>query len=180
MASFILVLRRIFILSSNQMFMFLAKSNTIIWQKLNPKPSSSKSNLCPSYEYIFHLVKSNDYKYNLTLAPLKHTDKPSHSPRHRNLKDDTIKINPYIPRTDGKNMGDFWNDDIVSSAVVNQRIDNDVEHPAPFPEKIVILPVLQTTDEGDLVLDPFTGSGTTGRVSQQNNRRFVGYDIKVY
>jgi len=53
-------------------------------------------------------------------------------------------------------------------------------HPAPFPEKIVILPVLQTTDEGDLVIDHFCGSMTTGRVSQRNNRRFVGYDVKVY
>ena len=154
--------------------------NTIIWQKTNPKPSSSKSNLCPSYEFIFHLVKSNDYKYDPTLTPLKHTTKPSHSPRHRNLKDDTIKINPYIPRTDGKNMGDFWNEDIVSSAVVNQRNDSNVEHPAPFPEKIVLLPLLQTTNEGDLVLDTFMGSGTTGRVAQSNNRRFVGYDIKVF
>ena len=154
--------------------------NTIIWKKTNPKPSSSKSNLCPSYEYIFHLVKTNDYKYYPTLTPLKHTTKPSHSPRHRNLKDDTIKINPYIPRSEGKNMADYWDEDVVSSAVVNQRIDNDVEHPAPFPEKIVILPVLQTTDEGDLVCDPFTGSGTTGRVAQSNNRRFVGYDIKVF
>ena len=154
--------------------------NNIIWKKLNPKPSSTKSNLTPSYEYIFHLVKSNDYKYYPILTPLKNTTRSSHSPRHRNLKDDSIKINPYIPRREGKNMGDFWNEDIVSSAVVNQRIDNDVEHPAPFPEKIVILPVLQTTDEGDLVCDPFTGSGTTGRVAQSNNRRFVGYDIKVF
>ena len=153
--------------------------NTIIWQKLNPKPSSSKSNLCPSYEYIFHLVKSNDYKYNLTLAPLKHTTKPSHSPRHRNLKGNSIETNPFIPR-DGKNMGDFWNEDIVKSAVVNQKISEDIEHPAPFPEKIVILPVLQTTDEGDLVLDPFAGSCTTGKVAQSNKRRFVGYDLKVY
>ena len=154
--------------------------NTIIWQKTNPKPSSSKSNLCPSYEFIFHLVKSNDYKYDPTLTPLKHTTKPSHSPRHRNLKDDSIKINPYIPRREGKNMGDFWNEDIVSSAVVNQRNDSNVEHPAPFPEKIVLLPLLQTTNEGDLVLDTFMGSGTTGRVAQSKNRRFVGYDIKVF
>ncbi len=154
--------------------------NTIIWQKTNPKQSSSKSNLCPSYEFIFHLVKSNDYKYDPTLTPLKHTTKPSHSPRHRNLKDDSIKINPYIPRREGKNMGDFWNEDIVSSAVVNQRNDSNVEHPAPFPEKIVLLPLLQTTNEGDLVLDTFMGSGTTGRVAQSNNRRFVGYDIKVF
>jgi site-specific DNA-methyltransferase (adenine-specific) len=124
-------------------------------------------------------VQSNDYKYYPTLAPLKHTTKPSHSPRHRNLKDDSIKINPYIPRQ-GKNMGDYWDLDIVSSAVAHQKFDDDVEHPAPFPEKIIILPLLQTTNEGDLVLDPFCGSYTTGRVSQRNNRRFVGYDVKVY
>ncbi len=66
------------------------------------------------------------------------------------------------------------------STVAHQKFDDDVEHPAPFPEKIIILPLLQTTNEGDLVLDPFCGSYTTGRVSQRNNRRFVGYDVKVY
>ena len=60
------------------------------------------------------------------------------------------------------------------------KISEGVEHPAPFPEKIVILPVLQTTNEGDLVLDPFCGSMTTGKVSQRFNRQFVGYDVQVY
>jgi len=45
---------------------------------------------------------------------------------------------------------------------------------------IVILPVLQTTNEGDLVLDPFCGSMTTGKVSERFNRQFVGYDVQVY
>ena len=153
--------------------------NTIIWAKTNPKPSSSKSNLCPTYEFIFHLVKTSDYIYNHTLAPIKDSTKPSHSPRHRNLKNDNIKINPYIPR-EGKNMGDWWSEEIVQSAVVNQQLTEGVEHPAPFPEKIVILPVLQTTNEGDLVLDPFCGSMTTGKVSERFNRQFVGYDVQVY
>jgi DNA modification methylase len=153
--------------------------NSIIWAKTNPKPSSSKSNLCPTYEFIFHLVKSSDYIYNPTLAPIKDSTKPSHSPRHRNLKNSNSKINPYIPRQ-GKNMGDWWSEEIVQSAVVNQKLTEGVEHPAPFPEKIVILPVLQTTNEGDLVLDPFCGSMTTGKVSQRFNRQFVGYDVQVY
>ena len=38
--------------------------NTIIWHKSNPKPSSSKNNLTPSYEYIFHLIKNKNYFYN--------------------------------------------------------------------------------------------------------------------
>ena len=50
--------------------------NTIIWSKTNPKPQSSKSNLTPTYEFIFHLVKGLDYKYRHTLAPLKHSTKP--------------------------------------------------------------------------------------------------------
>ncbi len=52
--------------------------------------------------------------------------------------------------------------------------------PAPFPENIVTLPILQSSQEGDLVLDLFMGAGTTGRVANKFNRRFVGYDVKVY
>lgn len=87
---------------------------------------------------------------------------------------------PYIPR-DGKNLGDFWTEDTVRAAVAkNSRTDNALEHPAPFPKDIIRLPILQTTDEGDLILDPFMGSGTTGKVANEMDRMFVGYDIKKY
>lgn len=45
---------------------------------------------------------------------------------------------------------------------------------------IIRLPIMQTTDEGDLILDPFMGSGTTGKVANEMGRRFVGYDIRSY
>ena len=77
-------------------------------------------------------------------------------------------------------MGDWWSEEVVRTAVVNQKKTSSVEHPAPFPENVITLPILQATDEGDLVLDPFMGSGTTGIVSQRYNRSFVGYDIKTY
>ena len=57
---------------------------------------------------------------------------------------------------------------------------SSVKHPAPFPEDIVTVPLLQTTDEGDLVLDPFMGTGTTGKVANRWGRRFIGYDLKDY
>jgi DNA modification methylase len=89
-------------------------------------------------------------------------------------------VSPYIPNTKGKNMGDYWNEDIVRSAVANQKLNIEGEHPAPFPQQIVLLPILQTSKEGDLVLDPFMGSGTVGRVCDEVNRNFVGYDLKRY
>jgi len=154
--------------------------NTIIWSKTNPKPSSSKSNLCPTYEFIFHFVKQDNYLYNLTLAPLKDSTKASLPPRHRGIGKNGKTESPYIPR-EGKNMGDFWNEDIVRTAVVNQKLtSNKNEHPAPFPEDIITLPILQTSQEGDLILDLFMGSGTTGRVANKLNRRFVGYDLRDY
>jgi len=154
--------------------------NSIIWAKTNPKPQSSKSSLTPTYEFIFHLVKELGYKYDHTLSPMKHTTRPSHPPRHRDIEIHHKKQYPYIPRS-GKNMGDFWDAEIVRAAVVNQAsFDSSVEHPAPYPEDVVTLPILQTTDEGDLVVDPFMGTGTTGRVANRHGRRFVGYDIQSY
>lgn len=154
--------------------------NTIIWSKTNPKPSSSKSNLCPTYEFIFHLVKENSYYYNMTLSPLKDTTKASLPPRHKGIKSNGYSSSPYIPR-EGKNMGDFWSEDIVKTAVVNQKLTTSGnEHPAPFPENIVTLPILQTSQEGDLVLDLFMGTGTTGKVANRFNRKFVGYDLRNY
>ena len=155
--------------------------NTIIWSKTNPKPSSSKSNLTPSYEYIFHFVKSMEYDYYPTLAPLSDKTKPSLPPRHRSVNGEySDTVSPYIPNTKGKNMGDYWNEDIVRSAVANQKLNIEGEHPAPFPQQIVLLPILQTSKEFELVLDPFMGSGTVGRVCDEVNRNFVGYDLKKY
>jgi site-specific DNA-methyltransferase (adenine-specific) len=152
--------------------------NTIIWSKTNPKPQSSKNNLTPTYEFIFHLVKTKDYKYEHTLAPQKNNKFNARVPRHRGL--DKRKVYPYIPR-DGKNLGDFWTEDTVRASVArNSRTEVSLEHPAPFPTEIIRLPILQTTVKGDVVLDPFMGSGTTGKVANEMNRLFVGYDIRQY
>ena len=46
-------------------------------------------------------------------------------------------------------MGDFWDESVVRTAVAkNIATPEGVEHPTPFPEQIVTLPILQTTDEG--------------------------------
>lgn len=155
--------------------------NTIIWSKTNPKPSSSKSNLAPSYEFIFHLVKTVDYDYYPTLTKLSDKTKPSQPPRHRSLNGDYSKsVTPYLPNKKGKNMGDYWNEDIVRTSVANQKLNIEGEHPAPFPNEIITLPILQTSKEFELVLDPFMGSGTTGRVCNDLKRNFVGYDLMLF
>lgn len=52
-------------------------------------------------------------------------------------------------------------------------------HPAPFPEELVEQCILATTKEGDVVLDPFMGIGTTAVVCKRLNRQYIGFDISA-
>lgn len=157
--------------------------NCIIWKKSNPLPGTGNSNLTNSYEFIFHMVKGTGYVYNEILAPLKAATTPKvtiinrkgskvQSPNCCNINISGLK--------DGKKLEDFWSRDIVYTAVANQaavKKYGGTDHPAPFPEEICILPILQTTNPGDTVLDLFSGSGTTGAVSLMLGRKFIGYEL---
>lgn len=50
-------------------------------------------------------------------------------------------------------------------------------HPAVFPEKLAEDHILSWSNEGDVVLDPFAGSGTTLRMAKKNNRKYIGIEI---
>ncbi len=55
--------------------------------------------------------------------------------------------------------------------------DKGSKHPAPFPEKLVENCVLLSSEIGDVVLDPFLGSGTTALVCKKNGRDFIGIEL---
>lgn len=60
----------------------------------------------------------------------------------------------------------------------NTAVEKDKNnHPAKMPEKLAIDHVLSWSNEGDMVFDPFMGSGTTGKAAMQNNRNFIGIEI---
>ncbi len=54
--------------------------------------------------------------------------------------------------------------------------NNKTEHPAPFPEKLAHDHIISWSNEGDIVLDPFSGSGTTAKMAKETNRKFIGID----
>ena len=54
---------------------------------------------------------------------------------------------------------------------------NGVRHPAPFPEKLALDHILTWSNEGELVYDPFSGSGTTCKMSLLSGRRYIGSEI---
>lgn len=61
----------------------------------------------------------------------------------------------------------------------NKSGDYDDNHPAVYPEKLAADHILSWSNPGDLVLDPFIGSGTSGKMALLNGRRFLGIDISA-
>jgi site-specific DNA-methyltransferase (adenine-specific) len=53
----------------------------------------------------------------------------------------------------------------------------DGKHPAPFPEALARDHILSWSNEGDIVLDPFNGSGTTTKMAREMGRRYIGIEV---
>ena len=80
----------------------------------------------------------------------------------------------------GRVPRDFIGDDIVQTTLNKAEKfvpDKNLEHSATFSEKLIKPFILGTSKEGDTILDPFLGSGTTAKVSLDNGRKCIGYEI---
>lgn len=108
----------------------------------------------PRHDDILMFTKSEKFKFNLDSVRV-----PQKYFRDRN-------------NMRGANPGDVWEFSHVHYCNGNRQ-----DHPTQKPEGLIERMVLASSDEGDLVVDPFSGSGTTLRVCQQLNRRAIGIEI---
>jgi site-specific DNA-methyltransferase (adenine-specific) len=121
--------------------------NVVTWQKTNPPPNFSCRYFTHSTEHI--------------LWARKHPKKPHY------FNYDLMKsINQ------GKQMKDVW-----TLPAIQKKEKKFGKHPTQKPLSVLTRIVLASSKEGDLVLDPFTGSSTTGIASNMYNRKFIGIDI---
>lgn len=143
----------------------------IIWHKTNAMPMSLKKRCVPAHEYIFMLTKSLNYKF--------HHEAIQEACKHQghfqlfggNKYRDVGTYSGKIYEDSGKaNKRDVW-----PIAAAGYR----GSHCAPFPEDIPEICILASTIEGDTVLDPFIGSGTTGVVANRLGRKIIGIDLDI-
>ena len=108
----------------------------------------------PRHDDILMFTKSTDFKFNLDNVRV-----PQKYFRDRN-------------NMRGANPGDVWEFSHVHYCNGNRQ-----DHPTQKPEGLIERMVLASSEEGDLVVDPFSGTGTTLRVCQQLNRRAIGIEL---
>jgi len=149
----------------------------IIWHKPNPMPESVRDRCTKAHEYIFLLSKSERYYFDAEA-----------------ISEPAINAGKVVTNNNGKNgqMGDFGAtrggfmtpEGVTVKDTRNKRSVWTVTtkpykgaHFATFPPDLIEPCILAGSRQGDIVLDPFMGSGTTAQVTVQHGRQYLGCEL---
>lgn len=144
----------------------------IIWHKPNPMPESVTDRCTKAHEYIFLLSKSKDYYFDHeamkepSTTPGRMTG--GYAAKVGELKGFETRVRATYINPDTRNRRSVW--------TVNTKPYKGA-HFATFPPELIEPCVLAGAPPGGAVLDPFTGSGTTGFVSKKFGRDFTGIEL---
>ena len=136
--------------------------NEVVWNKITTSPQGSHDHLRKVHEFMFHLVKDNDFYYNDD--ELRHTcalilrQEGKGNKKSSRVKDKTHGVVP----------GDVWTIGVQRSGIA---------HYCVAPDTLYRLPITATCPRNGIVLDPYCGTGTACRIAYEMNRRSIGIDI---
>ena len=125
--------------------------NDVIWRKTNPMPNFRGRRFTNAHETLIWAAKSQDAKYGFNYASMKA------------LNDDL-------------QMRSDWLIPLCTGAERLKDEEGKKAHSTQKPEALLHRVILAASQPGDLVLDPFLGSGTTAAVAKRLHRRYIGFE----
>ncbi|WP_435164722.1 site-specific DNA-methyltransferase [Falsirhodobacter sp. 1013] len=125
--------------------------NDVIWRKSNPMPNFRGKRLTNAHETLIWASKSEKSKYTFNYEAMKASN-------------------------DDLQMRSDWTLPICTGHERLKDANGDKAHPTQKPESLLHRVLLATTNPGDVVLDPFFGTGTTGAVAKMLGRNFIGIE----
>ena len=165
--------------SFRQALSFMSKGfllyDTMIYMK-NGSPFPEKKRYSQVFEYMFVFSKGKPKTVNII------KDKKNKWAGHTNFgkrvmrsKDGELKEMPKFEISEYGNRYNVWN--YSTGKNYSTKDSFAFNHPAIFPEELAEDHILTWSNEGDTILDPMVGSGTTTKMAKLNNRNFIGFDI---
>ncbi len=156
---------------------YLTLNSKIVWYQPS-RLGQGRTNYTNNYDIIVYFSKGKAKTYNLDHIRIPQLVELEH--RRRCEKVPSV-VNGKFPKTkfneNGKNPGDVWGDikqlTYKSKELVSKDFLNTVQKPIKLIERIV----KASSNVGDLVLDPFAGTGTTFVVCKELKRNFIGFEI---
>ena len=143
----------------------------IIWAKPNPMPESVKDRCTKSHEYIFLLSKNKNYYYNNEAIKEPAVDWGTRDRTNGKYHNKGTGLQPHSGLTKSypkKNKRSVW-------SVTKKPYKG--AHFATFPPELIEPCIKAGSEVGDIILDPFMGSGTTARVAKLLDRYYIGCEL---
>ena len=144
----------------------------IIWHKPNPMPEAVKDRCVKSHEHIFLFTKKPRYYFDYEAIQEPAVYAGDNRAKRKDSRRDVSLANSIAaesqPTKEFRNKRDVWSINTAQSGEA---------HFAVFPEKLPELCIKAGTKEGDIVLDPFMGSGTTASVAKRLGRKWIGFEL---
>jgi len=153
--------------------------DTMIWKKTNPMPVNDRR-YQQSFEYMFVLSKGTPKTVNLIKVPksdktiYRQQFKMTTTQKGKDGENVTPTIYQGSDRSDYTKMKNIWEYAVGFNA---QNDKTASKHPAIFPEQLANDHIVSWSNPGDLIFDPFGGSGTTAKMALLNGREYLHIDI---
>ena len=144
--------------------------DTMIYYKNNPMPTTG-NRYHQHFEYMFAFSKDIPKTFNPITEPTKYNGLANMKNRG---KEGTLNYKK-VERTKEKKVGNVFFYSIGGGISTKDKIAH--KHPAIFPENLVLDQIKTWSNEGDLIYDPFMGSGTTAKIAHILNRKWIGSEI---
>ena len=143
--------------------------NEVVWNKITTSPQGSQDHLRKVHEFMFHLVKNDDFYYNdeelrRTYALIMRNQVDKNRKKSSKVKETYLQpeeLHGMVP-------GDVWTIGVQRSGIA---------HYCVAPDTLYRLPLIATCPRGGIMLDPYCGTGTSCRIAYELNRRSIGIDI---
>jgi DNA modification methylase len=145
--------------------------DTMIYRKKNPAPLTHRR-YEQEFEYMFVFSKGKPKTFNAIKIPCKYAGEKTWSEPNK-YKDNSGRLT-RVPQGIIAPMKIKGN---IFEYLIGSTQTGNVKHPAMFPESLAEDHIISWSNEGDTVLDPFMGSGTTAKMALLNHRNFIGFEL---
>ncbi len=148
--------------------------DTMIYQK-NAMPFPEQTRYIQCFEYMFVMSKGKPKSCNMIKEPTRVANRIKNKKSCQRNKDGTTTPMKYETGKDERNKWNVWVYEVGYNKTTKDK--EAFKHPAMFPEALARDHIISWSNKGDLVLDPFVGSGTTAKMALLNGRNYIGIDI---
>ena len=147
--------------------------DTMIYHKNNPTPMQGKR-YQQTFEYMFVFSKNTPKTFNPITTEKKYMENRKNKQYNKNTEGKQI-VREYKAESKQRTLRNIWSYSVGLHHTTKDR--HAFTHPAIFPEQLVEDHILSWSNEGDIVLDLFGGSGTVAKVAELNKRNSIYIDI---